>query len=553
MVSTMYAMGDLIISPFECAWLCNEEYKLKNSEGCFSFKAKGQNDVTLIFSSHVGNKRVQPTRSRIQRQKEQSRGNHGGKSYVVIIGSHCNSRLAIEKDGQKVHEVLGITVSATSFTQYWVAFKCGQIMMGYGSNPGEECFLQWEDIERSSSPSYLGLSAWDAFVCYRDVEAHSMEGIKIKACNRNQNLCAAPALRKSTGKRVDTLRDMCMKSLGKQLSKQNCFLIIEVAERLLPFTQPLLDSAIDFLSEHLDDIWRHESFKLVSYSTMETLLKKDRVNVTLENTIFDMVAVWADQRCLVKDRTLVDSLFSLVRFPQIGEEDLKSIKRSKYMNKSNVLQQLIEEATAIKELEKDFGLFISGGKRLVELPANEMLAQNRKRLHPNTKELNFMFLGEVLLLFSIFFFLLTVLHSPGDRNGVCYYLGTNALEQQFVNPSLTKKVSVSSSSPLGRFTDPRCITSRAPVQTLYAEPGLDPASSQMECWMQIDLGRKLCCNHYCLRNDNSLNFLRNWELQGSCDGKLWTSLSVHDNDATFVRPLQFASWPVKVDNHFSNF
>ena len=56
-----------------------------------------------------------------------------------------------------------------------------------------------------------------------------------------------------------------------------------------------------------------------------------------------------------------------------------------------------------------------------------------------------------------------------------------------------------------------------------------------QSWMQVDLGTDMCFrpNHYCIRNSSDSNgALRNWELQGSCDGDTWHTLRRHEGDET---------------------
>ena len=80
-MGTLSVRGDvLVVPPFECAWLKLD----KPGEGCFTFLAKAENDVTLIFSSNAEGKRVCGTR-------------RNSEFYTVIIGSHVNSRLVLER------------------------------------------------------------------------------------------------------------------------------------------------------------------------------------------------------------------------------------------------------------------------------------------------------------------------------------------------------------------------------------------------------------------------------------------------------------------------
>ncbi|KAK2999675.1 hypothetical protein RJ639_023754 [Escallonia herrerae] len=105
----------------------------------------------------------------------------------------------------------------------------------------------------------------------------------------------------------------------------------------------------------------------------------------------------------------------------------------------------------------------------------------------------------------------------GDDNGVLYFAGTSYGEHQWVNPVLAKRINISASSPVSRYTDPKVLVSRT---------------------------YQLMCNYYTLRQDGSRAFIRCWNFEGSSDGRNWTSLRVHENDPTMCKPGQFASWPI---------
>mmetsp|Transcript_4292 Transcript_4292/g.11091 ORF Transcript_4292/g.11091 Transcript_4292/m.11091 type:complete len:225 (-) Transcript_4292:73-747(-) len=185
----------LVVPPFECAWLSNKDARLKHGGGCLTFEAKGENDVTLLFHSHAGSKRIQPTRSQTRRaallaspsssspssSSSSSRRSSTSStsstssclgSYAVILGSHCNSKLVIEKDGQKVHEMLGVRTSSSAFAAYWIDFNRGRIAIGRGSIPGHACFLMWRDDHAHEGIERMGLSAWDKHVCYKNIATH---------------------------------------------------------------------------------------------------------------------------------------------------------------------------------------------------------------------------------------------------------------------------------------------------------------------------------------------------------------------------------------------
>ena len=106
----------LFVPPFECAWL--SELKVEEGGGCLSFEAKGaihfttsvwscwnchsgtglsfccvtgETDVTVLFASAPGSRRWQHTAGP---------GSMQDCSYTVILGSHRNRCLKIERNGQ---------------------------------------------------------------------------------------------------------------------------------------------------------------------------------------------------------------------------------------------------------------------------------------------------------------------------------------------------------------------------------------------------------------------------------------------------------------------
>lgn len=91
--------------------------------------------MTIIFKPTPGAKRWQPL---------QRRPSDGGaaptlaveRNYTVILGSHCNSRLKFEKDGEErclVANVPGAKLSAKDFGAYWINLDGGIITVGTGA------------------------------------------------------------------------------------------------------------------------------------------------------------------------------------------------------------------------------------------------------------------------------------------------------------------------------------------------------------------------------------------------------------------------------------
>ena len=62
---------------------------------------------------------------------------------------------------------------------------------------------------------------------------------------------------------------------------------------------------------------------------------------------------------------------------------------------------------------------------------------------------------------------------PGDKNGVCWHLGTSYGSQPWVNPMLAGRVHVRASSPACRNTDPRAIVGHTYLHNNFAGPRLE--------------------------------------------------------------------------------
>ena len=68
--------------------------------------------------------------------------------------------------------------------------------------------------------------------------------------------------------------------------------------------------------------------------------------------------------------------------------------------------------------------------------------------------------------------------------------------------------------------------------------------------MSVDLGagRSLVVDHYCWRNSfpgDGNHTLRTWRLEGSNDGRTWTTLKTHNNDQSLKKEAgSVAHWAV---------
>ncbi|KAE9620943.1 putative chromatin remodeling & transcription regulator BTB-POZ family [Lupinus albus] len=214
---------------------------------------------------------------------------------------------------------------------------------------------------------------------------------------------------------------------------------------------------------------------------------------------------------------LVNDSLPFVRFPLLHDSLLVKLKNSNIGRHIPVFQNLVNEALISNKC---------GAARL----ENEENVRFQHR-QSSYRELQYI--------------------CDGDDNGVLYFAGTSYGEHSsWFNPLLAerKTITITASSPHGRYTDPKVLASRTYQGTCFAGPRLE--NGNISSWWMVDLGQdhQLMCNYYTLRQDGSKAFPRCWNFQGSLEGKSWTNLRVHENEWTVCKPAQFASWPITGPN-----
>ncbi|PUZ62618.1 hypothetical protein GQ55_4G371500 [Panicum hallii var. hallii] len=271
-------------------------------------------------------------------------------------------------------------------------------------------------------------------------------------------------------------------------------------------------------------------FVLLDEATFKDILQHGDMTVTLEERVLDAILTWCMGTCETFYWTSVDkllrtstpeqlfgkrlsavgTLLPFVRFPLMQLPMLKRMERSNLANRIQAFRQLVAEA--IK--------FSHAGQWTPTSYECERFQHRRS----SYKELQYI--------------------SDGDSNGVIYYAGTSFGKHQWMNPVLAKNITVVASSPNSRHTDPKALVSKNYQGTCFAGPCIEDGKKLS--WWMVDIGQdhQLMCNCYTVRQDGSTTFMRSWVLQGSMDGRNWTSLRVHDGDATICHPGQFASWPI---------
>ncbi|GAA0177007.1 hypothetical protein LIER_29643 [Lithospermum erythrorhizon] len=328
---------------------------------------------------------------------------------------------------------------------------------------------------------------------------------------------------------VTLLHQECCKTLLESLSEDSVCHILQVIS-CIPSCKLVEETCERKFSMHFDYCTTASTdFVMLDEATFSNILQHPELTVTTEERIFNAILLWGLQskelygwervdeimgnlspELLFKERlNSVDKLLPLVRFPLLPYELLKKLERSN-LKSLHSFSYLVTEAITFLEC----GL------------ANAQKDQNERFQHRRSsfKERQYI--------------------CDGDSNGVLYFAGTSYGAHQWLNPVLSKRITITASSPVSRYTDPKVLVSRTYQGTSFAGPRIEDGLNS--AWWMVDVGHdhQLMCNYYTIRQDGSRTFLRSWNFQGSMDGKNWTNLRIHENDQTLSKPGQFASWPV---------
>eukprot|EP00479_Gromia_sphaerica_P015425 TRINITY_DN978_c0_g1_i1.p1 TRINITY_DN978_c0_g1~~TRINITY_DN978_c0_g1_i1.p1 ORF type:complete len:280 (-),score=37.67 TRINITY_DN978_c0_g1_i1:65-904(-) len=125
-----------------------------------------------------------------------------------------------------------------------------------------------------------------------------------------------------------------------------------------------------------------------------------------------------------------------------------------------------------------------------------------------------------------------------DENGIIYWIGSEGGSKSWTNPQQGGSVRVTmSSTESGNAMN---ITSRQTTQTY--------TRNQPNQTIEIDLGDEvlLTPNYYTIRHGfTSANYYpRNWNLEGSDDGRHWDVIKAHSNETAINTPQAAASFEI---------
>ncbi|CAG9462062.1 unnamed protein product [Pedinophyceae sp. YPF-701] len=582
----------LVIPPFECAWLNSDEDNLKEDSGCIEFEARGLNDVTVMLKDQPGSRRWQdlslsastsaPGADARVRSHDAgppaARPRQAEQSYVVIIGSHRNRKVKIERNGAEMctHRVTpDVSPTKTGWRKFWVDVAHGTITVGAG-HPGTHVLCQWSDPEPVQGLRYVGLATWDAHVAYRKVTVGPSINALLADGREGRAPPSALQLRPDGAApppHVPSLFSLAAAAVARGLAPDSACLVAALAEAMGHVAQPLIAACVDVMARDLPACISADpaAFAALPCGALCDVISHPALDLP-ELAVFDAVQMWAAgcgrhtplNTPPLRPMPEIEAAMRLVRFPMMSEDELGDIAARPITRHVPLLQRLLAEAvwsTREALIESGAARSSSGpcsartsldsldgalpqdgaplprrafeveGKRLVRHGADPA-AQLRHQRRVAGRAVELMYVHD------------------GDGCGLFAHVSTNGGTEPWVNPVTTGRLAVTASSPATRFTRVNDFATGKLLKNSYAGPRIVKTETGrfMEAWWAVDLGpsARLLCNYYTLRHDGSDVFLRNWELQGSEDGVAWTTLRLHAGDGTLRERGQRASWPVSV-------
>eukprot|EP00890_Picochlorum_soloecismus_P001745 jgi/Picsp_1/2571/NSC_00802-R1_btb poz domain-containing protein len=582
----------MVVPPLECAWLAGEDCRLQSDEeGYILFEAKGKilkcdeisylirtahvqkafpapgrNDATVILKKEYGSRRWQDI-------------NGDGvpeENYTIIVGSHRNSCIKVEKNGMLQCVVTScpqVKLSPDLFGHFWIYYCNGEIKIGYGYPSEDSCCCSWKDAGPPVDVQFIGLSSWDSHVGYRNVRiikgsctaphvsdtwddedlydvnfGDTREGDGFPGLKHTDLVPVTEGgFMQEDSVGCKSLMDMCVHSIEDKMSISNVCHVLTVLEGFMSDDfGSLWKLAIEYAARNLETVSKCPDFCTLSASVLAEIVQHQKVSCS-EKHIFDTVLLWGGfieafasagpptpgKRWITRKHNQGgDAILPHIRFPLMSKYELDYVKQSDLYMRSHVLQNLVEEADQFHDMPemlldlKQPSVRVNGAIRSTML-SHDVARRRQHRCPDGCTPLVYMY--------------------DGDTNGACYYIATNYGKQSWVNPVAAGVMSVRASSPMSRCgTDGKSLVSRNFSRLNFAGPKRTQ-DDYLESWWTIDLGEehRLRCTRYIIRHDGSSDYLRTWCLLGSIDGLNWMTLSTHQNDVSLKISGQYASWPVR--------
>jgi len=467
----------LVVPPFDCAWLSSpdvEHLTTASAEGgegiVVSFDAKADSDVTVILKGRpdVAKRDVddRPARRLDHWSGRQDEGRHDSTStYVIILGSHRNSRLCIEKNGVVVELAKGPGVPTLptrgrdAFTRCFVSWHPSRGALVVGA--GEHARHAWVDpAPHTEAICEVGLSTWDDYAQYRDIE--------IRAIDPNGgsvgNSWSATPMDSPRGGRWTT----SPVGVGGKLTTSD-----DSSKVSTSAPSSLLALCIDTLARNLPAAAAHDprGMRAMPPEHVAALLTHDALGdcVGSEDELWTRVSAW----CVGRRGDEVREVLPHVRFPQLETETLDGVEEwatEIHMDPDafEMLRELVAEARLrrLPEEYRDEDFASPPGSPLaarrmqvsphgfsvrIAAAAAEGTSRRDRRLRARLNELASIRSKPRRGHGSVLSFI-----CAGDSNGLFRYLGRTGAKGEggrvtdFMNPARLGVVEVTASSPASR-------------------------------------------------------------------------------------------------------
>lgn len=417
------------------------------------------------------------------------------------------------------------------------------IAVGIGQPSALTTCYRWVDDEPIEGIRFVGLSAWDKHVGYRNIAFHPAIDFTSLAAG-NGNLFYLTTSTQIQTESLLTLVELSCRAALELMAPDTICSILAVTDSIAPIADGLRARAIEAAALHFPTICAKDpkGFAELTVVTLREILQHQNLACS-ETAVFDAVSnCWARRGPTqglqpggspggaAPGLHEVELLLPHIRFPLMSSEELEEISGHLLASQSQLLRDLLAEARCSAPGDRLVSAPSVRADRLVqELSPLAAAASARYQRRAPISECN-----PLIYMYD------------GDYNGVFWHIGTRYGTQKWVNPAVAGLVTVAASSPVIRGTDPKALVGRTFARHNFAGPRRDPMHGGLCAWWAVDLGQghALECNYYTLRSDGSSNFLRNWALQGSHDGHMWVDIRRHERDLALTLPGQYASWAV---------
>lgn len=446
----------------------------------------------------------------------------------------------------------GSKLSSSSFTKFWVSYESGSVAIGTGEpGPATAC-CRWTDPDPIENIRFVGLSAWDKHIGYRNIKIQTAVDFsqKKKSISANGDASCGGG---GAFEPLPTLVELCCMEALRSLTPQNICWVLTVADAIAPVVDGLRARALEAAAGQLPEIVLEdpEGFQGLHVASVAEILQNQSL-LCSEKALFDALVLWAGGGdALTKEKGHHHRRGSSAAFLDfILQENNNDDKRSNTINNNgsligspgnfnndNVLddhlispipppaaqehhhhhqehslkqQRLLSDVESLLPYVRFPFMTPSELNSVESHPLHkrstllqELVAEARRGGAPSRAAVSVRadrLVSELTPIEAATSARFQRRGSPhgctqliymydGDHNGVCWHIGTRYGTQKWINPVVAGLLAVRASSPVARGTDPRALLSGAFLRRNFAGPRRDSTSENgLASWWSLDLG-----------------------------------------------------------------